>query len=69
MCWPTWQQACRLPTYSLRVYNLSPNIMKTIILCAMSLMLALAAPTAHAQQKIESAYAAFMRKVKGDPKP
>ena len=43
--------------------------MKTIILCAMSLMLALAAPAAHAQQKIESAYAAFMRKVKVDPKP
>ena len=43
--------------------------MKTIILCAMSLMLALATPAAHAQQKIESAYAAFMRKVKVDPKP
>ena len=43
--------------------------MKTIILGAMSLMLTLAAPAAHAQQKIESAYAAFMRKVKVDPKP
>ena len=43
--------------------------MKTTILCAMSLMLTLATPAAHAQQKTERAYAAFMRKVKVDARP